>query len=152
MKTKRNFRFVASRAFDERDQAIQLLVIRDAFVAILLMAVLLVIGLAFFPLFITANLPAIGGGAIIIVGLVAWISNRVHGGRSEEQKVALAKGELLSAPFVAAFAAFLIGKFSGEPFSLIQWLLLFAAMLSGFLAYPLFVLAYARKHTPISDD
>ncbi|MEO6887368.1 MAG: hypothetical protein ABI456_00040 [Ktedonobacteraceae bacterium] len=147
MKTKRAVRFVTPRELDERFQSIQLLVIRDAFMAILLMAVCFVTALAFFPSFINAHLGEIGGVAIVSVGLVGWISNHLRGGLDKEQQALFAKGEFLVAPFLAAIVVFLTNTLFGAQLSLLQWLLLYGVTLLSFLVYPLFLLQRVRKHT-----
>ncbi len=152
MKIKLTFRFTTPREFDERVQYIQLLVIRDTFQAILLMAALFIAGLAFFPVFVKEHLGEIGGAAVLCVGLVGWISNRLHGGGQDlEQKVPFAKGDLLIAPITAAIMVFLFVKLIGMQASLPEWFILYGATLPGSLVYPLFILLRIRKraHTRV---
>ena len=133
------------KGFDERVQHIQLYVIRDAFITVLIMALLFVTGLAFFPTFVTQHSGEIGLFALVCVGLVACISNYLRGGWQGKHERSFARGDILLAPLLAAIVTFLTVKLTGQQLSFLEWLLWYMAMLIGFLAYSLFTLYRQRK-------
>lgn len=144
MKARRRWHFVTPAFLDERAKLIQLLVVRDAFLTILLLALLFSYGFMLFRKFTLDNIGLLLILAVVVVGIVALISTIARGGWNWEEKRASAKGDVLLAPLIAAAMTIVDPFILGKTPSLLDWLISYITILAAILVYPLLVLVITR--------